>query len=132
MGSLLRVQGARTATFTAIEDEAGDLSAAVADMEVLSAISPEYVSYYAAAFADAPLCVADANVPPQTLQCIAHHAARHGTPLWIEPVSIAKGAAACATLYHSGLCAAPTPRLRTAAHPPRARTPLWRAPTRGP
>ena len=37
-----RVAGQRTATYTAMMDANGDLSAAVADMEVNGAISPEH------------------------------------------------------------------------------------------
>ena len=59
-------------------------------MDVLRAISPDYVSYYGAAFGDAPICIADANLPPETLRCLAHLATHHATPLWLEPVSISK------------------------------------------
>ncbi|KAL1519298.1 hypothetical protein AB1Y20_022825 [Prymnesium parvum] len=107
-GSLLRVAEARTATFTALQDEGGDLCAAVADMEALQSITPEYISHHAAAIGAAPLCVVDANLSPAALACVASLCALHSLPLWLEPVSIVKAAAATSALHASRLLHAAT------------------------
>ena len=104
--ALRRVVGGRTPTFTALEDGAGDLLAAVADMDLIGSVTPDYLLEHAAAIASAPLCIADANIPPASLQCLAHLCATHRTPLWLEPVSLPKAAAACAALAHGGLLGA--------------------------
>ena len=98
MRAMRTARGARTATFSAVEDGSGDLAVAVADMEVFGAITPAYVERHAAALAAAPLCVADANLAAPTLCAVARLARRHATPLWLEPVSVPKGAAACRAL----------------------------------
>ena len=102
-GDIRRVAGARTATYTAMHDGRGDLASAVADMDVLDQITPDYVGSYAAAIGAAPLCVADANLRADTLVELARMCDGMRTPLWLEPVSIQKGAAAAAALRGAGL-----------------------------
>ena len=57
VGSVRRVPGARTGTYTAVLDDAGELAAAVSDMAVVDALELETLH-----LADAALVVVDGNL----------------------------------------------------------------------
>ena len=100
---LRRVAGARTGTYTAMMDGGGDLTAAVADMDVLGSVSPSYLARFGAELEAAPLIVADANLAEGTLVELAGLALKRETPLWLEPVSTPKAVAAIGALRAAGL-----------------------------
>ena len=104
-GGVRPVSGGRTATFTAMMDGDGDLFAAVADMEIHNQITPDHICAFGQELMEAPLCVADANLADEALQALARFTGSASTPLWLEPVSVPKAAAACRSLLSAGLLA---------------------------
>ena len=98
-----RVAGQRTATYTAMMDANGDLSAAVADMEVNGAISPEHIGKFRASIEHAPLCVVDCNLSKEGAVAFAALTRASKTPLWLEPTSVPKAAQACSWLREASL-----------------------------
>ena len=79
-----------TATYNAILDDRGGLIIGIADMEVLSGITPPAI---APAVAEAPaddLWVIDANLPPETIDFLAGEATATNRSLVGLPVSPAK------------------------------------------
>ena len=103
---ILQVDGQRTATYTALMDDHGDLCAAVADMSVHGAVTPEVLAASSAHLAAAPLCVCDANLSAEAIIALARLTKANGVPLWLEPTSVPKGAAAVSALYEAGLLGA--------------------------
>ena len=103
---VVEVEGMRTATYSALMDERNDLCAAVADMAVHDAISPAQLAAHEAAIASAPLVVCDANLSPEALVALATLTTKHQVPLWLEPTSVPKGAAAVKALHDAGLLGA--------------------------
>lgn len=87
VGAVRRVPGARTGTYTAVLDDAGELAAAVSDMAVVDALELETLH-----LADAALVVVDGNLSaPQVAHALASAGAA-GVPVAFEPVSVAKAA----------------------------------------
>jgi len=87
-GGITRLTGARTATFTALLDGAGELVGAVADMDIFERFSPQLIN--SAQFAGARLVVCDANLPQETLKTVLESSHTASVPAWFEPVSVAK------------------------------------------
>ncbi len=87
------VAGARTATVAAVFGGNGDIAAAVADCGLVEeGLTVEWVSRFAADVAAAPALLLDANAGTAALAAAASLAVQCGTPLWLEPVSVAKAA----------------------------------------
>ena len=87
------VPGRRTASVAAVFGAGGDIAAAVADCGLVEeGLTCEWVSSFDADIANAPACLLDANAAPATLAAAAALAAQYRTPLWLEPVSVAKAA----------------------------------------
>ena len=103
-----RLSEGRTATYTAMMDGGGDLSAAVADMEIHRHISMHLIQEFTTQIRSAPLCIADANLCSEALTGLAALARAAGTPLWLEPTSVPKAALACGWLHAKGLLSALT------------------------
>lgn len=94
VSAVRRVPGGATGTYTAVLDDAGELVAAVSDMEVVDALELDTLH-----LADAALVVVDGNLAhPQVARAVAA-AAEAGVPIAFEPVSVAK-AARLADLVH--------------------------------
>ena len=92
--SVRRVPGGATGTYTAVLDDAGELVAAVSDMEVVDALELDTLH-----LADAALVVVDGNLAhPQVARAVAA-AADADVPVAFEPVSVSK-AARLADLVH--------------------------------
>lgn len=70
-----------------ISGKNGDMVAAVNDMRLCARIDPAYISSIRPRLAEADVIVADANLPPETLQALAE---RTGAPLVADCVSAVK------------------------------------------
>lgn len=86
----VRAEGVAGSRYLAVMDDRGDLVAAVNDMRVLAALTPDQVD--AASFEGADAVVIDANLQPSTIVRIAELAGE--VPLVLDPVSTLKAAAA--------------------------------------
>ncbi len=73
--------------YLCIHDEQGDMALAVNDMSAMEYLTPEAMENRMPALNAADACVLDANLPRDTLEYIARHAA---VPLILDPVSCAK------------------------------------------
>ena len=89
---VLTAAGGRTGSYTAIQDQEGELVAAVSDMEIMERLDPDYLEERKEALALADCLIADTNLPAASLQLLARLASASGIPLLIEPVSTAKAA----------------------------------------
>lgn len=83
----LRVPDARTATYLYISEPDGEMALALNDMAVCAHLTPAYLAAHEDVLSGAALIVADANLPAETLEYLAVHAA---APLFVDPVSAAK------------------------------------------
>jgi pseudouridine kinase len=83
-------ENATTGCYAAVLDRRGDLEVAVAAMDVLERLTPRRLARHAALLARADLLVADGNLPATTIDWLLDWAARHGTPLSLEAVSVPK------------------------------------------
>jgi pseudouridine-5'-phosphate glycosidase/sugar/nucleoside kinase (ribokinase family) len=102
MQHVRRVIGGRTAAYAALHTGEGDLSAAVADMELHAHVDCEYLASHRHRLLAAPLCIVDANLQGDALRWLT--SLEGGPPVWLEPVSEPKAALACAALAsrHAG------------------------------
>lgn len=119
LDACVRIEGERTATYTALvhsaEDDAthGEMQMAVADMDVLRHVSPGYIEQFGNELSTAPLTILDANLGTDALRtairlarpqpaAASPHSATASLPsaartrglIWLEPVSVPKGVAA--------------------------------------
>jgi len=83
----LHVLGAPTSTYVYISDERGDMSVAVADMEICEKLTPDYFAGKLDVLNGAALVVADTNLPVESLRYLAENLT---VPLFVDPVSVAK------------------------------------------
>lgn len=83
----LIVAGAATSSYVFITDEKGEMQLAVADMDIYSHMTPEFIAGKLDVINRASLCVADTNIPKETLEFLAE---RITVPLFIDPVSTTK------------------------------------------
>lgn len=79
-----------TGTYTAVLDDAGELAVAVAAMDAIDTLSPADVAEEL--IADAALVVVDGNVSAAVVAHVVEVARRHGVPVALDPVSVAKAA----------------------------------------
>lgn len=72
-------------------DTYGEPAAAVASVESVERfLTPEWIAQFKSNIASTPIVMVDANLSPAALQASCELAAEFGTPLWFEPVSVAK------------------------------------------
>jgi sugar/nucleoside kinase (ribokinase family) len=96
------VGGAATARFVAVLGPDGDLAASVADMAVLDTLGEAAAEQGgapllgAAALRGAGMLVLDGNLPPAALCAAMRAASAEGVPVFLEPTSVPKAAAAAA------------------------------------
>lgn len=83
----LVVSGASTSSYVFITDEDGEMQLAVADMEIYSHMTPEFIAGKLDVINRAHLCVVDTNIPKETLEFLAE---RVTVPLFVDPVSTTK------------------------------------------
>lgn len=91
VGSVRRWPGP-TGSYTALLDHRGELVAGVADMAAADALAPEDVLAAADVVAGAAMVVLDGNLPVPVFVAARDLAARHGVPVVVDPVSVAKAA----------------------------------------
>lgn len=84
------VARATTGVYHAVLDPHGDLAVAVSSMAVLEAVTPATVHAAEPVIRDAVWLVLDANLTAGTIAAALDLAARHGVPVAVEPVSVAK------------------------------------------
>lgn len=89
-GRVRRVAGASTPVYLAVLDESGDLAVAVAAMDLCDVMTPELLGIDDALGEHPPLVLADANLPPATLDHLARSCRQHDVPLWVEPTTADK------------------------------------------
>ncbi len=90
---LVRRVGAATGSYTAVVDSDGELVVAVSDMRATELLGPADVTAADAAVAGAALVVVDGNLTAAAVDAALALAARHGTAVVLEPVSVPKARA---------------------------------------
>ncbi|MBN2304072.1 MAG: carbohydrate kinase family protein [Anaerolineae bacterium] len=85
--AVLRVSGASTGSYVALQDQSGDVQVAVSDYDVMSSISPAYLQRHRALFAGVAMIVIDASLSPRTLESVFLWAKRYGVPVCADPTS---------------------------------------------
>ncbi|MCF7948093.1 MAG: carbohydrate kinase family protein [Spirochaetia bacterium] len=88
--AVFRFDSLPTGTYLAIQDETGDLSSAISDMEIMDTLQVELLRPLEPQIASAAALVLDTNLRTTTLAYLAHTARRHGVPCIAEPVSVQK------------------------------------------
>jgi pseudouridine kinase len=82
----------RTGAYVSLLDSSGELVGAVADMEVIKAITPELLDSCRRELAAARGVIADTNLSVDSLLYLSRLCFTAGVPLFIEPVSVSKAA----------------------------------------
>lgn len=80
----------RTGVFLALLNQYGDLESAVADMGILSRLTPEYLERHQHLFETASFVVLDADIPEDSLLYCLDQCDRYGVPVCVEPISVAR------------------------------------------
>ncbi|WP_113928772.1 carbohydrate kinase [Bacillus sp. P14.5] len=79
-----------TGSYTAVLNEEGDLSVALADMDIYENITPELLMKSSSILKRAKCIVVDLNCPSETIDFLCSFTAQHTIPLVIIPVSSPK------------------------------------------
>ncbi|CAI9294677.1 unnamed protein product [Lactuca saligna] len=80
-----------TPVVSIVFDTEGESAAAVASVESLEQfLTPKWIQQFKTNLASAPIVMVDANLSPLALEASCQLAAEVGTPVWFEPVSVAK------------------------------------------
>ena len=77
----------RTSTYLCLNEQNGDLHAAVSDMAVCSQLTPDRLEPILPELNRGDFLIADANLPEETIRWIAGHV---NIPIAADPVSVAK------------------------------------------
>lgn len=83
----IRVPGAATSTYLAIEGPDGDMELALCDDALARHVTPDYLAAQAEVLNGAAAVVADTNLTPEALAWLGAHCA---APLFVDPVSVTK------------------------------------------
>ncbi|XP_022972403.1 putative pentatricopeptide repeat-containing protein At3g18840 [Cucurbita maxima] len=84
-------QDISTAVVCAVVDVHGELAAAVASVEAIEKfLTPDWIEKFKCNIRAAPVVMVDANLSPHALKVSCQIAAEYDTPVWFEPVSVAK------------------------------------------
>lgn len=83
----LIVKGAATSCYVFITDETGDMRLAVNDMAIYEYLTPEFLAAKMDAVNSAHICIADTNIPKESLEYLAENCA---VPIVCDPVSVSK------------------------------------------
>jgi len=83
----LTVPGGATSTYLFITDGAGDMTAAVSDMEIYRHITPAFLSSRSRLLQNAQLLILDTNIPAESIAWLAENV---HLPIFADPVSTAK------------------------------------------
>ena len=85
---VLVLPGERSASYSAVLDEAGDMAVSIDDMHIVEAITPKVIRGHRALLSAAAMIVVDTNLPVETLSEILTIARRARVPVCADPVSI--------------------------------------------
>ena len=94
----LRLDGASSGTYTAVLDQDGEMSVALADMALNDRLTPAFLATRQQQRAGAALVVADLNLPLETIDALRTDALRDGVALVLVAVSEPKMARLPASL----------------------------------
>ena len=83
----VRIPGGATSVYLYLNDSSGDMALAVSDMEICDRITPAYLASQLSLLQSAPLVVADANIPEESIVWLAEHCEK---PLFADCVSTKK------------------------------------------
>jgi len=83
-----RCQGMRNGLYLCVNDQTGDMIAAVADTAIVDHITPDFLESRIQDINTAAAVVADTNIPMESLQFLIDHCTQ--VPLFIDTVSTAK------------------------------------------
>lgn len=78
-----------SSVYLSINDAGGEMQVAVSDMRLYDMLSPEYLKTQLALINSAAVCIADTNIPQESLTFLAENCT---VPLFIDPVSVTKAA----------------------------------------
>ncbi len=95
----LRLDGASSGTYTAVLDQDGEMTVALADMALNDRLTPAFLATRQQQRANAALVVADMNLPLDTIAALLLDAERDGVPLVLVAVSEPKMARLPASLH---------------------------------
>lgn len=84
------IEGASTGSYTAVLDQNGDLSIALADMDIFEEITPDLLEANSSILKTAKCIVVDLNCPGETIDYLCSFASQHDIPLVVIPVSSPK------------------------------------------
>ena len=82
-----RCEGMRNGLYLCVNDQTGDMIAAVADTGIISHITPEFLEARIPAINESTLVIADTNISTEALQYLIDHCT---APLMVDTVSTAK------------------------------------------
>ena len=82
-----RCEGMRNGLYLCVNDQTGDMIAAVADTDIISHITPEFLEARIPAINESALVIADTNISTEALQYLIDHCT---APLMVDTVSTAK------------------------------------------
>jgi pseudouridine kinase len=88
MNAVLRLDDAQTSTYVSMLDESGDMHAAVNDMSIVDALSPDRLRAHEKMLHQARLVVIDTNLPDASLDYLCE--SLDDRPLFVDAVSAAK------------------------------------------
>lgn len=83
------VPGARSSVYLYLSDEAGEMAAAVSDMEVTASLTPEYLSSHLEAINASDAVVIDGNLSEESIVFLCEQVS---APIIADPVSTSKAA----------------------------------------
>ena len=86
----LRLEGVSSGTYTAVLDQHGEMTLALADMALYDALTPDFLATRQLQRTGAALVVADLNLPQESVAALIQDAARSAVPLVLVAVSQAK------------------------------------------
>lgn len=80
----------RTGIFLAILNHYGDLESAIADLDIIKMLTPEYLNRNVSLFDQAKFVVVDADIPTPSLIFCLEQCKKHQLPICVEPISVAR------------------------------------------
>ncbi|NLE50626.1 MAG: ribokinase [Chloroflexi bacterium] len=84
---VLRLPAAHTGSYVSLLDQDGHRVYAIAEYDIISAISPSYLQSHRRVLADASMLVIDANLSPRALATVFRLARRYAVPVCADPTS---------------------------------------------
>lgn len=90
LAHVAEIEGASTGSYTAVLDKSGDLSIALADMDIFEEITPDLLESKSSILKTAKCIVVDLNCPGETIDYLCSFASQYKIPLVIIPVSSPK------------------------------------------